>query len=47
VLDPFGGSGTTARVALRLNRRAVSIDLAYHGLAKKRTRDIQPELSMA
>jgi DNA modification methylase len=27
VLDPFGGSGTTARVANRLSRRAVLIDL--------------------
>jgi hypothetical protein len=26
-LDPFGGSGTTARVANRLSRRAVLIDL--------------------
>jgi len=27
VLDPFGGSGTTARVAKRLNRKAILIDL--------------------
>ena len=27
VLDPFGGSGTTARVANRLSRRAILIDL--------------------
>lgn len=29
VLDPFGGSGTTGRVAIELNRRAVLLDLAY------------------
>jgi DNA methylase len=46
VMDPFGGSGTTARVALKLNRRAVSVDLAYHGLARKRTAEIQPQLLM-
>jgi DNA modification methylase len=27
VLDPFAGSGTTGRVAQRLSRRAVLIDL--------------------
>lgn len=44
VLDPFGGSGTTARVALELNRRAVSLDLAYHDHAEKRTRNVQRRL---
>lgn len=29
VLDPFGGSGTTGRVAIELGRRAVLLDLAY------------------
>jgi DNA modification methylase len=29
VLDPFAGSGTTGRVAIELNRRAVLLDLAY------------------
>jgi len=29
VLDPFGGSGTTGRVAIELRRRAVLCDLAY------------------
>lgn len=29
VLDPFGGSGTTGRVAVELNRRCVLLDLAY------------------
>ena len=36
VLDPFAGSGTTAKVALGLGRRAISLDLAYHDLARKR-----------
>lgn len=44
VLDPFGGSGTTARVAVELNRRAVSLDLAYHDHAQKRTRNVQRNL---
>lgn len=29
ILDPFGGSGTTGRVAIELNRRGVLLDLAY------------------
>lgn len=44
VLDPFGGSGTTARVAVQLNRNAVSLDLAYHDHAEKRTRNVQRRL---
>lgn len=36
VLDPFGGSGTTAKVAVAVGRRAVSIDLAYHDIARER-----------
>ena len=38
VLDPFGGSGTTAVVALKHRRRAILIDLnpAYYELAKRR-----------
>lgn len=46
VLDPFGGSGTTAKVAVELNRRAVSVDLAYHDLSKKRTREVQRTLAL-
>jgi DNA modification methylase len=46
VLDPFGGSGTTARVAVELNRRAVSMDLAYHDHAEKRTRNVQRNLAI-
>jgi DNA modification methylase len=39
VFDPFGGSGTTARVALSLGRRAVATELnpAYLPLARQRT----------
>jgi DNA modification methylase len=34
VLDPFGGSGTVARVAVKYNRKAIHCDLGYHELAK-------------
>jgi DNA modification methylase len=42
VLDPFGGSGTTAEVALEYGRRAILIELKpeYVELAKKRLRPI-------
>lgn len=42
VLDPFGGSGTVAQVANRLNRRAVLIDLnpEYIEQQMKRASDI-------
>ena len=33
IFDPFGGSGTVARVAIKHNRSAVHCDLAYHELA--------------
>jgi hypothetical protein len=38
VLDPFGGSGTTAQVATSLGRHAISVDLSrdYHQLASDR-----------
>lgn len=36
ILDPFGGSGTTAKVALELGRRPIHLDLTYHDLAKQR-----------
>jgi hypothetical protein len=42
VLDPFAGSGTTGRVAQRLGRRAVLVDLnpTYLIQAMVRNRDI-------
>jgi DNA modification methylase len=42
ILDPFVGSGTVARVAVRLGRRAVGCDLnpAYLKLAQQRTTGI-------
>lgn len=46
VLDPFGGSGTVARVANRFQRNAILIDLnqAYIELQEKRTDGVQVEL---
>lgn len=36
VLDPFGGSGTVAAVAIGNGRDAIHIDLKYHDLARHR-----------
>lgn len=49
VLDPFGGSGTTAAVAEEENRKAVLVELnpEYNKIAKDRLRNVQPRLSMA
>lgn len=49
VLDPFGGSGTTARVAQRLGRRAVLIDLNadYLVQAMRRNQDVPLGLDVA
>jgi site-specific DNA-methyltransferase (cytosine-N4-specific) len=44
VLDPFAGSGTTGRVAIRLRRRPVMLDLGYHGQQAKRMNGVQIEL---
>lgn len=49
VLDPFGGSGTTGRVATELNRRCVLLDLAYSSeayapLAAERLSEVQREM---
>lgn len=47
VLDPFGGTCTTAAVAIRLGRRAVCVDLSakyLRELATRRTSNVQMEL---
>lgn len=48
VLDPFGGSGTTGRVAIELNRTPILVDLAYNAeykdLAAQRTSQVQRNL---
>lgn len=50
VLDPFGGSGTTGKVAIELARRAVLLDIAYgekdsyRELAERRTSGVQRPL---
>jgi len=46
VLDPFGGSGTTAQVALQNNRNAILCELNpdYVNLINKRISQIQPSL---
>ena len=46
VLDPFFGSGTTGRVAERLGRKWIGIELneRYVEIAKKRTNDVQLQL---
>ncbi len=36
ILDPFGGSGTTRKVALENGRKCVHLDISYHQLAKER-----------
>ena len=44
VLDPFVGSGTTVRVAEKLNRRGIGLDLAYQEIGKVRTSRVQRRL---
>jgi DNA modification methylase len=44
VLDPFGGSGTVGRVAIRLQRNPVLLDLSYHGQQAKRMTNVQLEM---
>ena len=46
VLDPFAGSGTTGRVAVKHRRRAVLLDLSreYIGLQRERTSGVQVAL---
>lgn len=49
VLDPFGGSGTTASVAIKHNRKAILCELNndYVSLIQKRMRETQPLLLSA
>lgn len=49
VLDPFGGSGTTALVAESMNRHGISLDMSadYTRLAQWRTTDIQQRVAAA
>jgi DNA modification methylase len=44
VLDPFAGSGTVLRVAEKLNRQGIGLDLGYHELQGKRVRNVQKVL---
>lgn len=48
VLDPFGGSGTTRKVALENNRECTIIEIGpqYVEIAKRRTAVIQPVLNL-
>jgi DNA modification methylase len=45
VLDPFGGSGTTGRAAIALQRSAVLIDLGYQELQARRTDGVQVHMA--
>jgi site-specific DNA-methyltransferase (adenine-specific) len=46
VLDPFGGSGTTAAVALKNGRKAISIDIreSQVEIQRRRLAKIAPKL---
>lgn len=44
VLDPFAGSGTTGRVALALQRKAILIDIGFAEMQERRTDGVQVEL---
>ncbi|MGO4182255.1 DNA methyltransferase [Paenibacillus sp. TAF43_2] len=46
VLDPFGGSGTTLKVALENNRECTIIELGeqYVEIAERRIATVQPKL---
>lgn len=48
ILDPFMGSGTTALVSLKLNRRFIGIECSekYCDMAKKRVQSVQRTLSL-
>ena len=44
VLDPFAGSGTTLKVAIKYNRKATGIDLGYKDIQEENLKDIQTNL---
>jgi site-specific DNA-methyltransferase (adenine-specific) len=46
VIDPFFGSGTTGKVATKLGRDYIGIELNpdYVEIAKRRTDNVQPRL---
>ncbi|HVV15375.1 MAG TPA: site-specific DNA-methyltransferase [Candidatus Paceibacterota bacterium] len=48
VLDPFLGSGTTARVAKRMNRNSIGIEILkeYYQMAKKDLHPIEEKVSL-
>jgi DNA modification methylase len=48
VLDPFMGSGTTAKAAAQLNRRYVGFEISaeYWEIARQRIANHQPQLSL-
>lgn len=46
VLDPFCGSGTTLRVADRLNTVGMGIDLGYEDISSRRLKYVQKELTL-
>lgn len=35
ILDPFGGAGTTAKIAIQNRRKAISLDMGYHELQNR------------
>jgi len=44
VLDPFVGSGTTLKIAIENNRKAVGIDLGYEDIQEENLKNIQVNL---
>lgn len=48
VFDPFLGSGTTAKMAKKLNRHYIGCDISeeYVEIAQKRVKDIMPQLCL-